>query len=495
MLLPNLSEQIVRQAVREFAGSLLEARGRYLEELEDFYIGGPDMAEHIRRFEGETDRDLLERRARFQYPNYVAKLANVLIDSSYGAPIKRTLRDASDGQQKTFDDVLQWNAITQRQLEIGQSIVTLGDAWACVAFREQAKTVGVLPVYPGHIVHVAYDPDNPRRIVELVERRMDDGNPDPTTGKAPVLGYWFWTVEEFCFAAQDGRYITPPQRNSYRTVPYVRWIGEPVIGERTGYSYIRDLIPLAKALINRLSELDQLVIDQTFSTLVTAGHEKPTFNAGTKRWVGLPQGGTANYITPDPRIEAVEAAVDGIIQRMCETVGVPRSLLQGGIASSGRQLELEMWQLVQRVQRIRSINIDSERELCRLVCLVGATHRLGLPPSPDVEVEFDSQILPTDRQVERQEDRADVDNIPPLMTREDYVRKYRSGLNTDEAVRGYIVLLDAQDRDEPGARKPGTDADVPTPPPPVPPEDEEPSVPPPDSGKSGYEQMGGGGGP
>lgn len=493
MLLPNLSEQVIRRAVAEYRAELLSQRGRYLEELEDFYIGGSDMSEHIRRFEGEEQRDLNERRARFQYPNYVAKLANVLIDSAYGAPIKRKIRNASEAQQKQFDAILEWNSATQMQLEVGQSIVTLGDAWACVAFREIAKTVGILPVYPGHIVHVAYDPENPRQIVQLVERRMDDGNPDPSTGKAPILGYWFWTVDEFAFVDQEGAYITPPQRNAYRAIPYVRWIGEPVIGERTGLSYIRDLIPLAKALINRLSELDQLVIDQTFSTLVTAGHEKPTFGTGTKRWVGLQQGGTAEYITPDPRIEAVEAAVDGIIQRMCETVGVPRSLLQGGIASSGRQLELEMWQLVQRVQRIRSINIDSERELCRLVCLVGATHRLGLPPSPDVEVEFDSQILPTDRQVERQEDRADVDNIPPLMTREDYVRKYRSGLNTDEAVRGYIVLLDAQDRDEPGARKPGTDADVPTPP--VPPEDEEPSVPPPNSGKSGYEQIGGGGGP
>lgn len=491
MLLPNLSEQVIRRAVAEYRAELLSQRGRYLEELEDFYIGGSDMSEHIRRFEGEEQRDLNERRARFQYPNYVAKLANVLIDSAYGAPIKRKIRNASEAQQKQFDAILEWNSATQMQLEVGQSIVTLGDAWACVAFREIAKTVGILPVYPGHIVHVAYDPENPRQIVQLVERRMDDGNPDPSTGKAPILGYWFWTVDEFAFVDQEGAYITPPQRNAYRAIPYVRWIGEPVIGERTGLSYIRDLIPLAKALINRLSELDQLVIDQTFSTLVTAGHEKPTFGTGTKRWVGLQQGGTAEYITPDPRIEAVEAAVDGIIQRMCETVGVPRSLLNGGIASSGRQLELEMWQLVQRVQRIRSVNLETERDLVRMVCLVGATHKLGLPVDPDVEVEFDSQILPTDRQTERTADLLDVNNIPPLMLREDYVRKYRDGISTEDAARGYVALLDQQDADgDGGSRKTAGEGTTPEPPPSG--EEEEPPPPPTGGGKPGYSEGGGG---
>jgi hypothetical protein len=84
------------------------------------------------------------------------------------------------------------------------------------------------------------------------------------------------------------------------------------------------ILDIDRDVLNKLSQLDQLEIDQAFSTLVypeADGMAGPPMDLGSGRWLGYPQGASApGYISPNPSI------ADGLWNRIQAKIAAARQL-------------------------------------------------------------------------------------------------------------------------------------------------------------------------
>jgi len=447
-------DAIIQESLQAMHDNLWSQRQREIEEIEALYRGGSDVSQFLIKHDGEESSEWLERLTRACYANYVARLADALRDGAYGGPVTRSLGPtAKEGQDDLFAKILAWNSMPRIQRELGYSIVVPGDGWTNVAWREADEAVALFVVHPSNIWYVP-DADNPRKIAKLVERREDLSS--SKKGEKRYV-YWIWTWDTMAFVDKDGRSLElisskgkslpNPAPNPYGEIPYIHYRGRPVVGSTDGMSYVRDAAPIQKNLYNVMSELDDTVLHQAFSTLHVSDYQKPEISMGPRRYIQTGANGKAEFLSPGPPIAEVEAMINRRIEIMCEISGVPISTFKGGMASSGYQLALEMQPLLRTIETIRSEALESEREQVRMICRVWNAHGSPALPDPDTlepQVSFDADVLPSDKEAEFNRDLLQLNNIPPLMTREDFLRKWREDLRDDTAVEEYIAKLDEE---------------------------------------------------
>jgi hypothetical protein len=64
-----------------------------------------------------------------------------------------------------------------------------------------------------------------------------------------------------------------------------------------------------------------------------------------------------------------------------------------------------------------------------------------MPQDRRMVATWNDNILPTDDQAEHMADLADINNDPPLMTLEDFLRRWRDGVDTPEDAKKYLESI------------------------------------------------------
>lgn len=451
--MPSSGVDLIRQSIARMEKQLWEERERTYTELENFYIGGQNVRPYLVKFPAEEWSEYQDRLDRLEYPNYVARVADALIDGVYGDAVMRSLDADSEryvAQQEVLDAILTRNAMRRKQRQIGYGFVVLGDGWVNIAARDTAAgpMVAIMPAHPANIRHEVSD-DDPSVIVSLTERRVSWRK--ATDGKLEKrYSYWGWTLDEWVHIGFDGQ-VEDEGENVYGRIPYVKWPGRPVLGEVDGLSYVRDQVTTQKALLNKLSEMDVLTREQAHGTMVISDYDDVKTESGPTRAIKVGANGSAAFIQPGAEIESLRNVIQDYIARMCETGNIPLSLLRGGTASSGLQLAIEMRPFTRTVETMRSDCTVSEIEMVRTICAVGRAHEMNLPDPEEISprIDWSDNVLPSDKQAEFTMDMAMVSAFSPLMTRRDFVRKWHDGIETDDDAEKYLIELESEDRPKP----------------------------------------------
>lgn len=441
--MPNLglfdtrTNRAIADSLRVLREAQWSARSKAYKEAMLAYVGGPERVDWLVQHEREHDKVFEKRRQRFFYPNYFGRLADALIDGVYGDPVERTLEKAGETQQELFAGIYRRGRIPRAQRQIGSSIVLFGEAWMSARWREKWETVGIYPVYPGSMWYTC-DPDDPGLVTTTLEEKQvgidEQGN--------PVCTYWYADEEVLWEVDQDGRTITQKFAHGYGMVPYVRWLASPVVGFDDALSPVRDQISMQKALINRASELETMLVYQAFSLLVLSGPGEPEKTVGPTAFLDVGVGGDAKYIQPNAPIEPFQRTVDALIEQMFETGSTPISMVKGGTANSGFQLVMEFLPHLRKVETLRTEAEMAEEELAKLICRIGSYHGLALPSDPKVTIKFAENVLPVDKEAEFVRDKQRLEGNPPTLTLEDFLKKWSPEKAKDHATLGaYMAEL------------------------------------------------------
>ena len=448
VLFSGETEAAVLDSVRKLREIWEAARQSAYTEYMDFFLGGKSrMEKYLVRHAGEVDFE--ERLKRCASPNYVGSIAQALIDGLYGDPVARQIESgASDEQKRVFESVYRYNRWDERQKELAQGIVVLGDAFANTAYDERARAMVLTPLHPGCLWWET-DPARPGRILRLVERRL---SPWTDADGKPLYTWWVWTPEWFTHLDPDLKPLRPRTANPYKTqrhpdglVPYIRYKGRAVLGVDEGASYIEGLVDIQKMALNRMSDHDLMIVYQAHGVLVTVGYMQDEALTGPTTALNVGPNGDAKFISPGAQIAPVGDTIDKLFEYMHETGQVPVSIVRGGTANSGVQLQMEMRPYTRVVGSERTSALASEIEMAEAVCAIGAYHGLKLPVDAEFSIGFADNVLPVDKDAEFDRDFRAISAKPPLMTLEKFVRKWApEEAKTEDSLKKYITELRAE---------------------------------------------------
>jgi hypothetical protein len=442
------SPEILRASLKKLQEAAFAKRMQTMQEYEDWYVGGDTVSKYIFRNPGEKDDSFNARIRRVCHMNYIGRIVDEIVDDVYGDEVTRSYGAGEEAADARLKDTLEWNNIVDTQQDWCRSQVLLGEGWANVAWRENPGTVAIFGVHPMDAWWRG-DPDNPGHMIEFVETRASDLPNLPADFAGNVYVHWIWNEHEYCQVDNNGDYIVPPTPNKYGVIPYIRWKGRSVVGYDDGLSYVRDAVTIQKLVLNRTSDEDKLVRYQTHGLLVIQSIDRPTIESGADSFIRITDPtGKAYFINPGADIAAVSQSRKDLVAALFEISSVPMSLVVGGTASSGLQLAIEMRPLTRVVRSVETKATVSERQLLRVIAAVGRAHGdTAYPERPNPDVQFSHNFLPSDEKQEFDKDLSMLNNIPPLITTEDFLARHHKHLrNNPEAMAEYRKKLDEQDK-------------------------------------------------
>ena len=453
MLFRDMTESAIQKALRDDRAAENKARNAETRELIDMYEGGARMKPYLLRRPGESMATAsASRQERYTYranrahnPNYFSRLTDSLADGFVGDKITRRVSSGDEAFQALLDDV----HIQLVQQEYGLGTVLVGGSLVGIVGWAEGG-ISLCPLHP-FAWRVKSDPQDPYALAEVEEDRTYQS----ADGKEHTVT-WVWNSEWGRLYDSDGVRLTVDPMTGLETdwadpnpydgeIPYVYWRGRPVLGQFEGISYVRDQASLQKELYNRSNDLMILCHMRSFG--VPVFKDLQTNIADWSEYGGLEVGptGDAWMLEPSGDIPGMVMTLEKLIEWMYETGNVPTSMVQDASVKSGVALAIEWMPFLRVIQTLRNNGAVSERELVRKMLVIGKAHGVEKLPSADVdiEIEYEESVLPTDETADFKRDLLMLNNDPPLITREEFVRRWHK-LPDDKAVAKYIAELDAE---------------------------------------------------
>jgi len=330
--------------------------------LNDTYKSDRDwFAKHIFKYikEGEATYDNRVTRAyRFNHTREVVDLVNKYLfktelERSVEAPtvisdfwksatlggldIDQFMRQVSSKASR-FGRV--YIVVDSNRTESDGEIVSKADAKAA-GFKVYAYVVS-----PEDVLDMSYDEDGEFNWVLIREIRRDDDDPFENLGEL-VYQYRLWTKEGWALYTVDGKknvHLAESGEHGVGEVPVIKSDHIECEDLWRAPALIDDIAYLDRAIANYLSNLDQIIQDQTFSQLIMPAQalmqalyadDTKTEEAEAVRKrileLGVSQvlvydgegGGEPKYISPDPRqAELIMKVIKQIINEIYHTVGL-----------------------------------------------------------------------------------------------------------------------------------------------------------------------------
>lgn len=437
------------------------------DELDRWYESGKQLTSgpkgDLMRKEDEREEDWKQRVARMATVNALARIVDAVSDWIYHESPKRSLNVAKGGESKAdevLQDQLRRMKIRLAERDRGAGQVLRGKAWDCYGWRASRGpgdpgSITVRPVRRRDI-YAEYDPTDPSRPTLLIHRFARDG----AAGLATSHQYVMWTDGAYASYDDNGAPLPlgdlpPSGPNPFRLVPFSESRGLAVPGTERCVSLVRDVIGLQRLVLNKISDLDQLVRYQSGDVFVLKGHMSRDVTTGSSRFIELPAMAEADAFFASPAAKITEA-LDVIKQHVewCfQTCGLPVTVLTGEQTESGYALAVRYQQAVSMVKKYQERGAVGEEHALRVMCAVGRYGGLPLPEPWSFEpiVEFSDQIFPADRDAQRMADAEDVDR--GRMTLKDYLRRHRKDIPED-GLDAYIADIRAEQASKPKLESP-----------------------------------------
>lgn len=325
--------------------------------LEATYEGGRAWFDkNIHRFHREGDREYKERVARAYRFNHTREVVDLVNKYIFKPKIIRKTGDAPESINNFWKEAtLSKKDITELMKLAAQRASIFGKSWIVVdsnstgevLTRADEKRLGIRPyvyiVSPKDLLDIAFSEDGTTEWALVREYHRDDSTPFSSGKVYPRYRVWmksFWALieeqrdskgEVAGYRIADGRNTTIGE---VPIVPVDHLIDE---NEYTGSSLIDDVAYLDRSVANYLSNLDEIIQDQTFSQLIipyqammpTDDEDEDDASAvvkmGTKRIFTFD--GQANvapqFISPDPaQASLILKVIEKVISEIYHSTGL-----------------------------------------------------------------------------------------------------------------------------------------------------------------------------
>lgn len=428
------------------------ARKQSVAEAHNFFYGGNRTKPVLLQYSSDEELNFYrERQKRHAHFGVTGFAGRQLAFGVYGKQVERSMDGATDEQNNALADIYDAASFGSNQIMVGIEQAVVGGVFVCPTFSPLLGRL-TLQIATEDNVFVEPHPDDPFDMLSLVETKTN-----PNRVERPIN--WIWTAERYkgvdehgrdvSWKGADGKEHKDWVENPYKRIPHAYWRGQPMTGSFWGQSLLEDVIQINKWINDELCDFSQIVLHQAWSQgWVRNIAKQGTMKIGIRHWIPLDDGGEVGFAQPNAPISEVFDSIDKMLDRCIQLIGIPASAVRGGSAASGYALEVEFRSMAEIVGMLRTQATVSEERLMRNIVAVAGVHDdvyKGMPDAGaiDPKIEFDDNFLPRDSIMERTQDLMEMQASPPLLTRKDYLRKWRPEIE-DDKLDAYLVELDAE---------------------------------------------------
>jgi hypothetical protein len=254
-----------------------------------------------------------------------------------------------------------------------------------------------LMLYDGSEVSVLANPSDPNIADAISLIRMYDKliEKNGSMQVERVLEQQIWTDSSVSVYSNNTTGAKPilerSESHDLPVMPFVPFKGEDVEGQYLGHSSATNWRSLNDTYNKLLTHLGFMVKMESATPIALEGYESGEgllIHPG--RAINMPVGARAEVLNFNPKIKDTLETVQYLEDKIFETSSVPKVTILGGEASSGRELMIQWFPLLQvykdKAVRYKRYELNLTNTILTLV---------GLPPIDDMTIHFpESSVLP-----------------------------------------------------------------------------------------------------
>jgi hypothetical protein len=278
------------------------------------------------------------------------------------------------------------------------------------------------------VLPTTYDPNEPDAVslIRMYDRLVERNG---AIMSERVLEQQIWT--QTSVTTYTNGYNTNPILNNTFThelpvMPFVAFKGEDVEGQYLGHSSCTSWRKLNDTYNHMLTHLGFMVKMESSSPIVLTGYESGEgIMVHPGRAINLPIGASANILSFNPKISDALETIKYIEDKIYDTSSVPKVTVIGGNASSGRELMIQWFPLLQ-VFKDKAVRYKRyEKQLADTILTL-----VGLPLINDINIHFpEESVLPLSTEEDNLQRDIDLNLKSPI----DELMRRKPGLSEQEA--------------------------------------------------------------
>lgn len=350
----------------------------------DFYYGNQEQS--LKILNDDVDPVVLNLTATI-----VKKRASLL----YKRPVTRKFQGPAKSR-KFIEKLYKENRIASFMLAVDLASELTGSALVHVSEDESKETGYKLSLYDASTISPIEGEDGLEALsVIKVEDRLGKYGPDKQPSIERVIKQQVWT--QGSVTTYEGEHVISSETNELGFIPFSNFKGEEVYDQYIGHAPTNSVRKLNGQINQMLTNLGYMIKMQSATPIALTGYESGegvTIHPG--KAFSLPVGASANVLNLSPKIADTLSAISYIEEKLFETSSVPKVSVVGGEGSSGVELSVRWYPLLQvfeeKANRFQSYELD----LANMILDIVGMDRLEslyidwdmesiLPVSPDVE--------------------------------------------------------------------------------------------------------------
>lgn len=318
----------------------------------------------------------------------------------------RELIRSFEGPQESINfltSVYEENDIDSFLLSVDLMSELTGSCLVSPVYSEEMDSKIRLQMWDGSEVSVVPEEDNPSKpsaisLVKIVDRLVkgwDRGTPS----NERLIKQQIWTNDSI--VEYEGSILVGSEENPYGFMPFVNFKGEEVAGQYLGWAPGSLVRKLNSDINQMLTDLVYTIKLQGASPIALSGYQSGEGLVITPgRAISLPAGATASVLSFTPKITEALEVLAYLENKIYETSSVPKISIVGGEGTSGRELMVRWYPVIQ-VFNEKAIRYQKyEKQLANMILSVA-----GYQPIDSVHVEFPDKeqlpLSPADETLER----------------------------------------------------------------------------------------------
>jgi len=240
-----------------------------------------------------------------------------------------------------------------------------------------------LKMYDASVVSALGKEDDPCTPDALSIIRLVDHIVDEQGTVERVVKQQMWT--DGAVVTYDGNVLINSETNELGFIPFANFKGAEVYDQYFGHAPARNVRLTNESMNRLLTDVAFAIKFQAFTPISVTGMSGDTLvTLHPGRALNLPAGATAEVLGTDPKIDSVLEFIKWLETKAYETASVPMiSVVGGGSATSGRELMIKWYPLVQVFQEKAERFQKYELELANVIL-----RYIGMEPIVDVNVNY-----------------------------------------------------------------------------------------------------------
>lgn len=395
-----------------FEGSVKQPQAGFWGAAAERYAGsalrGNAASSYLDRYPREDDAKYKSRIDVSHYPNYIEPLTDLKLSyinkrpptvQSRANAIQRW-RDDMDGEGASFEDVARLTKLRAAVLGWAPLLIDLPRPSPAAKSRAHARALGLMrpravPLLPRHLTQWSVAENGEFRWCKVRMDYMDETSPYADPEPVTVITVWF--PDRFDrFEIRDSEIVTEERDvpHPFGRVPIAVLRHKPDPGSHVvGLPMHAAAAMEAKALFNRMSELEEHLRSQVFPILVLAqDNASGEVVIGTDNGLVLPpeQKNVHYYLAPPASSAAtLEQRIETSIREIYRLARIEYGRQSGGQVASGTARRFEFSQTNQALADYAGQIARWEKRVDQLLgaALGASTNQLTIQPQRDFGVE------------------------------------------------------------------------------------------------------------